>query len=142
MTKTLKGIYTLLIKLDKSQTITIGKMGKVSFSVGYYAYVGSAMNGLEARIVRHLKKDKVFHWHIDYLLRESRVVEVFYGVTGKNKECMVSSLLAQKLESVPHFGCSDCHCHSHLFCCRNIGALRTAVRRSFKRSDLVPHGWW
>ena len=51
-----KGIYTLLISLDKPQVITIGKLGKVLFSDGYYVYVGSALNSLEPRIAIHLKK--------------------------------------------------------------------------------------
>ena len=77
----LKGIYTLLIKLDKPQAITIGKLGSVSFPAGYYAYVGSALNGLESRIVRHLKKEKSFHWHIDYFLQKARVVR------GRGRSC-------------------------------------------------------
>lgn len=65
----LKGIYTLVITLTTSATIRAGKLGNISFPEGYYAYVGSALNGLEARIARHLKEDKLLHWHIDYFLQ-------------------------------------------------------------------------
>jgi Uri superfamily endonuclease len=61
----LKGIYTLVIGLTASTTISVGKLGNISFPYGYYAYVGSVLNGLEARIARHLKEEKLFHWHID-----------------------------------------------------------------------------
>ena len=142
MTKILKGIYTLIIALDKPRTITIGKRGKISFAPGYYAYVGSALNGLGARISRHLKENKVLYWHIDYFLQKARVVEIIYCASERNEECVIASQLAQKLNPVPHFGSSDCHCHSHLFCCRNRDTLRAAVRRSFNNTDLVPKGWW
>jgi len=42
----MKGSYILLIKLDEDKDIQIGKLGNISFKKGYYAYVGSALNGL------------------------------------------------------------------------------------------------
>ena len=59
----LRGIYVLVIKLPKSRAITIGKLGTLPFSYGYYAYVGSAFNGVEARITRHLRKEKTVLAH-------------------------------------------------------------------------------
>lgn len=137
MTKTVKGIYTLLIKLDKSRTITIGKRGRISFGAGYYTYVGSALNGLEARIARHLKKDKVRHWHIDYFLQKARVEEVLWGITDKNEECAIALHHMQALLPVPHFGCSDCRCASHLFFSGNKKYLRNIARGSFSKRDLL-----
>ena len=141
MTKTLKGVYTLLIRLDRPQTITIGKRRRISFASGYYAYVGSALNSLEARIARHLEKNKNLHWHIDYFLQKARVVEIISCATEENSECTIASHLAQTLEPVPHFGSSDCHCQSHFFYYKNKGVLRAVVRRSCKKSDLVPKAW-
>lgn len=132
-----KGIYTLLITLDKPRTITIGKRGKIFFSAGYYAYVGSALNGLESRIDRHLKKGKVFHWHIDYLLQKARIEEVIYCLTEKDKECAIAFQLDYKLKPIPHFGCSDCRCVSHLYFCKDKYTLRKTIRNSFKESGLV-----
>jgi Uri superfamily endonuclease len=54
----MKGTYILLIKLLKNQAIAIGKLGNLTFENGYYAYIGSALNGLENRIDRHLKSNK------------------------------------------------------------------------------------
>lgn len=133
----LKGIYTLLIKLDKPQTITIGKLGKISFPAGHYAYVGSALNGLESRIARHLKKEKALRWHIDYLLQKASVEEIIYSSTEKDKECTIASQLAQKLKLIPYFGCSDCRCISHLYFCKDKGILREIVRNCFKEGGLV-----
>jgi len=134
-----KGIYTLLIKLDKPRTITIGKQGKIPFSAGYYTYVGSALNGLESRIARHLKKEKSLHWHIDYLLQIAKIDEIIYCPIEKNKECTVASQLAQKLRPIPHFGCSDCRCVSHLYFCKDKYALRKIIRNSFKKGGLIPY---
>ena len=136
-----KGIYTLIIRFDKPQAITIGKLGRVSFPAGYYVYVGSALNGLESRIARHLKKEKALHWHIDYFLQKTRVEEIIYSPTEKNKECAIAFQLAQKLMPIPHFGCSDCRCKSHLYFCKDRLNLRKIIRNSFKESGLVPKEW-
>ncbi len=74
-----KGTYVLFIELSKPSVIRIGKLGKGKFPSGLYAYVGSAIGpgGLRARISRHLRDKKKFHWHIDYFLKHSKVVDVF-----------------------------------------------------------------
>ena len=41
-----------------------------------YVYTGSARGGLEARIARRRRREKRMRWHIDYLLREARIIEV------------------------------------------------------------------
>jgi len=111
-----KGIYVLIIRCDKEHSIKVGALGKVHFKPGYYSYIGSAMNGLEERIKRHLSppSKKKRHWHIDYLLEKSEVVIVFYRVIDKKDECKVASLLRKSGEEVLGFGCSDCKCKSHL----------------------------
>ena len=137
MTQTVKGIYTLIIALDRSRTIVIGKRGRILFDAGYYAYVGSALNGLEARIARHLKADKLLHWHIDYFLRKARVEEVLWGITDKNEECAIAGHCMQTLLPVLRFGCSDCRCTSHLFFSGDKKYLRKTVRDSFDKRDLL-----
>ena len=49
------GTYALLLRLDKQERITVGKLGTFDFPVGYYLYVGSALGpgGLRARLARH-----------------------------------------------------------------------------------------
>lgn len=112
-----KGVYQLLIKLDKTAMIQVGKLGEFTFPKGYYIYTGSAMGGLEARIARHLSKSKRFHWHIDYLLQQSNVIIHGSRACSEKIECEISR---QTLEMdgasmpVPGFGSSDCKCISHL----------------------------
>jgi Uri superfamily endonuclease len=112
----MKGSYILIIKLDKDKTIQIGKkQQKIFFKKGYYAYIGSAMNGLEQRINRHLRKNKKFHWHIDYLLEHSKIEKIYYLESTKRKECEIAKKFNQEFENISDFGCSDCKCKSHLF---------------------------
>ena len=46
----MKGSYVLLIELPKSVEIQVGHLGKIKFKTSFYAYVGSALGGLEVRI--------------------------------------------------------------------------------------------
>ncbi|MFO7677467.1 MAG: GIY-YIG nuclease family protein [Thermoplasmatota archaeon] len=113
--KIMIGCYLLVTKLDKDSEISIGKKNTLYFSQGYYVYVGSALNGLERRIHRHLCNNKKLFWNIDYLLCHARIVEVFYKENIKREECSIAKYLMDRFESVPGFGCSDCSCKSHLF---------------------------
>jgi sugar fermentation stimulation protein A len=53
------GVYILLIALPREETIPVGKLGPIRFPEGFYAYVGSAMNGLESRVTRHLRRKNI-----------------------------------------------------------------------------------
>jgi Uri superfamily endonuclease len=56
--KPLKGIYILIIQINKTIRPKIGALGEVTFPAGLYAYVGSAQNNLELRVKRHQRKEK------------------------------------------------------------------------------------
>ncbi len=71
-----KGFYQLILYKDKESKIKIGKKGDANFPEGYYIYTGSALNGLEGRIKRHLRKHKEKFWHIDYLLPYCKILKV------------------------------------------------------------------
>lgn len=113
----MKGIYILLINVERDFELDIGSLGKLKFTKGIYGYVGSAQNNLEKRILRHISKDKRKFWHIDYLLSEDNVevVGVIYIETDKSYECKIARIFQEKKEFIPHFGSSDCKCKSHLF---------------------------
>ena len=111
----MKGSYILLLRLRENVTINIGKLGKLDFKKGFYLYVGSALNSIEARIKRHLKRNKKIHWHIDYLLDYALITDVFLKEKSMKEECIVAQFFAKKLISIKGFGCSDCKCRSHLF---------------------------
>jgi Uri superfamily endonuclease len=111
----MKGSYILLIKLDENISIDIGKLGKLDFFKGFYVYIGSALNGLESRINRHLRKNKNIHWHIDYLLNYAKISDIYYFENSVKDECIIANNFEKKLHNVKDFGSSDCTCISHLF---------------------------
>ena len=111
----MKGSYLLLVELRNDAIISIGKYGKKRFDKDCYVYVGSALNGLEQRINRHLRSYKKMHWHIDYLLKSAKINGAFYKESKHKEECSIAKKLDRRLVSIPGFGCSDCNCKSHLF---------------------------
>lgn len=100
----------------KKRKIRIGKLGPLVFARGLYFYMDRALNGLEKRINRHLRKRKRHFWHIDYLLEYSEILGIIYVFTshGEN-ECKIASHLGKRFKSIENFGSSDCKCRSHLF---------------------------
>lgn len=111
-----KGVYILIIKNEEDKEIQIGNLGKVKFQKGYYCYVGSAMKNLSQRIARHRRKNKNLHWHIDYLLQNSKILKSIEIRTIDKIECDVSYHLDKIAETrIDKFGSSDCNCNSHLF---------------------------
>lgn len=122
----MRGIYVLIVSVSKNIRVNIGALGNIFFKRGLYAYVGSAQNGLEKRIERHLEKSKRKFWHIDYLLENDAVeiVKVFYKKADKSEECKVAEKLVDKGVAVENFGCSDCGCVSHLFRVDDYGFLK------------------
>ena len=93
----MKGIYCLIIKLDKDKSIKIGKLNYINFKKGYYCYVGSALNNLKKRIERHKRKNKKLHWHIDYLLKHAKIIDTLKIETDKMSEFSIQSLTGGKL---------------------------------------------
>jgi Uri superfamily endonuclease len=122
----LKGIYVLIIQINKTIRPKIGALGELTFPAGLYAYVGSAQNNLELRVKRHLGKEKRLFWHIDYLLNNeaAKIIGIYCRQGGKTEECHIASLLEKKAEPITGFGCSDCRCNSHLFRAENFEFLR------------------
>jgi len=79
--------------------------------------VGSALGGLDPRIERHLRKDKVLKWHADYLTARADSVEAYISYPDYIQECELARM-AEESGMVPShkgFGCSDCRCRTHLF---------------------------
>jgi Uri superfamily endonuclease len=114
------GSYVLIMRLEKPTKITIGRLGTFEFEAGYYAYAGSALGpgGLAARLSYHNQREKTMQWHIDYLLNRAQMVEIWWAVDRKRKECIWASALRSVPGArvlVPSFGASDCRCLTHLF---------------------------
>jgi len=131
----IKGIYVLFISVKRDIFVKVGALGKIKFSQGTYAYIGSAQNGIKKRVKRHLKKEKRKFWHIDYLLGEksTRIEKVAYQKAPKEEECRIAQALSQIGKPIREFGCSDCPCSSHLF-----KIEETAIRLFMQDNSLVP----
>jgi sugar fermentation stimulation protein A len=96
--------------------ITVGKLGELEFSSGWYVYVGSASRALTPRISRHLRKRKRFRWHIDYLRDQASEVLALPVRSTLDQECSIADSLQPVLSPhSPGFGSSDCTCQTHLF---------------------------
>ncbi|NOZ82542.1 MAG: DUF123 domain-containing protein [Euryarchaeota archaeon] len=85
---------------------------RFELAAGCYMYIGSAPN-LRARVSRHLRRRKVKHWHIDFLLEHAEVLDVL--VSARRVEQELALMLCSLLSFVPGFGCSDSRAASHLF---------------------------
>jgi Uri superfamily endonuclease len=116
------GTYALLITLDRSRNICIGRRGRFRFPAGFYLYLGSALGpgGLGGRLERHFRAEKRLHWHIDYLLHTTgaHITQVWVMKGTVRHECNWACAAQQLPEAsivVPRFGSSDCGCASHLF---------------------------
>lgn len=120
----------LVIQLDVDAKIKIGAIGEKTFEQGIYLYVGSAQNNLLTRIKRHLKKEKCNFWHIDYLLEHfaASVIKVVYAEINKIGECRMANEISKHGYPVNGFGCSDCHCKSHLYRVGNITFLQDLTK--------------
>ncbi len=109
-------LYVVATWVPRRTTITVGSLGPVRFARGWYAYVGSARRGRNARVARHLRADKPLRWHADYLFA------VFPGrlawlVDGELTECELAGALAGLRGAArrpPRFGAGDCRCAGHL----------------------------
>lgn len=115
------GTYALLVTLDRSRNICIGRRGRFRFPAGFYLYIGSALGpgGLGGRLERHLRAEKRLHWHIDYLLHATgtRITQVWVMEDAVRRECNWACAARQLPGAsivIPRFGSSDCRCAAHL----------------------------
>ncbi|MGD0056642.1 MAG: GIY-YIG nuclease family protein [Methanomassiliicoccales archaeon] len=118
MSPLLKGAYILFLRIpEPNRVVRVGKLGTYSFPGGTYAYVGSALSGLESRVHRHFSRAKRTHWHIDYLLCAGEAIQAILVPNENRMECVLNRVVGDLPGSrsiVKGFGSSDCSCHSHL----------------------------
>ena len=117
-----KGIYILEIFAAKPFSVSIKKYRERIFKRGYYYYTGSAQKNLSQRTTRHLRKEKIIHWHIDHVttVKSNNIKTIFiYPEAPKDLECGIANHLENDLQvdsSIKGFGNSDSNCSStHLF---------------------------
>ncbi len=128
-----KGVYVLFIYVESDRNVTVGRLGEIRFTKGYYAYVGSAMKGVAVRIKAHMKKDKISHWHIDYLLKFSKLEKIAYVLTKKRVEDDIACLFEEYFEKTDGFGATDSPlCKSHLFFSTKKGAFEIFLENTIE----------
>ena len=111
-----RGSYLVIFRLPKKKIIRVGSLGDLSLAGGFYTYVGSARQGLSARIERHRRQRKKAFWHIDDLSAHADFRAALPVRSADDLECEMAAALEELSEnSVPGFGSSDCDCPSHLF---------------------------
>jgi len=122
----MKGVYILILKLYDDTDIQIGKLGKLHFKKGFYAYIGSALGtGGFKRVKRHFNvatgRNTTRKWHIDYFLPKSKIVNAILIPTESALECTLARGLRKLsgISIVPGFGCTDCRCTTHLIYSEN-----------------------
>ena len=111
------GSYVLLFRVAGATEVEVGRLGRLRLGPGLYAYSGSALRGLRARVARHLRIRKQMHWHIDYVLTVATEVAVWVATGDLRRECLLAGdLLALAGVTVPArgLGASDCRCVAHL----------------------------
>ncbi len=114
-----KGIYILHLTLASTTRVHVGRLGRIGFSAGYYAYVGRAFGpgGLFARLNHHRRRAASPHWHIDFLRPHGVLEKIWWGCTSPTCEhSWAQGLMKLRGASMPvrGFGSSDCRCESHL----------------------------
>ena len=134
------GIYTLILRLDKEKEIYVGSLGKISFMKGYFAYTGSARgSGGIIRVKRHLDilsgLNTARRWHIDYLLPFATFEDVVITYTMQDLECAIAQKIGTDLTFIPGFGCTDCHCLSHLHFSTDPEEMYAIVKRAHSDSE-------
>jgi len=134
----LSGVYALFIHVPFALSIPVGALGVMNFDPGYYCYIGSALGGIKQRVARHLREQQSDHWHIDYLLRRSRVVDVVIAETRERQECALARRMRTKFAAIERFGSSDCKCSSHLFYHPELHTLLRGLLGSMKEEGLKP----
>ena len=127
------GTYALVLENARPARVAVGRLGSIDLRRGFHVYVGSALGpgGLQARVGRHLGPARAVHWHIDYLRRAARIVEVWYVLDSVRREHAWAETLgglAGASIPMPEFGASDCACSAHLFHFPSVPRLATFAR--------------
>ena len=128
------GTYILVFTLAEGVHVRVGRLGTFEFPRGWYAYVGSALGpgGLRARLSRHARPGKRLHWHIDYMLQQANLREIWLAESPHRWECTWAHCWLDwpgAQVPVPGFGASDCGCLAHLFATPERPLVEEFLRR-------------
>jgi Uri superfamily endonuclease len=130
----------LLFRLPRCYALTIGRLGTFDLVPGRYAYVGSAMAGLEARVGRHLRGGGKKHWHIDHLFEQASDRTAYLIPSNSDIECALAEMIRElpgATMPIKGFGSSDCRCGSHLFLLQQGAFEAFRARMTDKGAKIV-----
>ncbi len=146
--KTAPGVYTLVLDIYEDTSLRLGAWGLTRFQRGLYVYTGSAQGtgGLDARIMRHLRREKKIFWHIDHLTSNPRVSVLAFvkAEEPRRTECVVNRRIRSRLDAEPiqGFGSSDCResCLGHLLAVgsRSLSMSLEGIKEAYRESGLNP----
>jgi sugar fermentation stimulation protein A len=111
------GYYLLVLRNPGTFKQGVGAIGDRIFKKGFYIYVGSAKKNLQERVLRHERKQKKVHWHIDYVFPgRMNLIRSYLIRSGEDLESQVASSLMDISDGyVRDFGSSDSPAVSHFF---------------------------
>lgn len=135
------GTYALVIFCRERSDLQAGKLGTFEIPPGFYIYAGSALRGLKNRLDRHLRSEKRLHWHIDYLLQYTKIVQIWYSEGNERLECTWNGIIAVlpgAAPFIPGFGSSDCRCRTHLTRFLTTPSFADFKKESIKRGLPQP----
>ncbi len=116
--KSKPGTYVLILQSCRTGKAQIGRWQEITLHPGFYLYVGSAFGpgGVRARVSRHYRTTKQYHWHIDYLREFLIPIGTWYSHETTRLEHQWARILLDMGGTSPiqGFGCTDCICSSHL----------------------------
>lgn len=134
-----RGGYVLILKCDKDIEITVGKLGKIKFERGYYAYIGSGMKNLLLRVKRHFKEKRKMFWHIDYITKHMSIIGAVIIYSDVRIEDKIFYALHDNFPYIPNIGSSDTKLDSHFFYLGvngNIKKLIEVISTKFGEKDI------
>ena len=127
------GAYALMIRLAAPLNLGCRRWRGVALEPGLYVYAGSARGpgGIGARLRRHARPSKVWHWHVDALTGAGRLVAAGAFIDGTECAIMVRIVQGQGTRiPIPGFGSSDCRrCSAHLAQIPSRRNLENLLRR-------------
>ena len=89
--------YLMVLELREWFRGRVGVLGSIELEPGFYVYVGSARGGALARLRRYCSRSFTRpKWHIDYLLRVSRINKFYIVLNAHESE--LAMLLAKFLK--------------------------------------------
>jgi Uri superfamily endonuclease len=115
--KAASGVYCLVLWLPRARRITLAGESGCRVERGWYVYTGSAKRNLQARLLRHLRRRKKLHWHVDHLRAVASVSQIWLWPWTVGAECRTNARVRHMPDAtypVKGFGASDCHCWAHL----------------------------